>query len=433
MDSPSGKPLDAERPDRRRTSIVLSSVGEVVEWFDFMIYLALAPILAKVFFPTGDPLTSLFATLGIFAAAYLARPLGAIVFGGLGDRVGRKATLVISALVMAIAKLIEGSLPSYDAVGIAAPILFVLARMLSGLSLGGEFTGTFIMLFETAKPGQRAMMTSLGNVMSGIGVLLASGLVALLVGALSAEAMQDWGWRIPFYAGALVCFAALAIRLWVRETPPFRRLQERGEVVKRPLIEAVRRQPRGIALTFAMSGFNALTYYLVIAFVATFLQSDVGMDHATALTITTAAALFNVVFIPIPGWISDRIGRRPVLIFACLFFAIFGYPLFTMLASGAFVPTLIAALIFVIPAGCFMGPSNAATAEHLPTRLRYSAFALGYNIGTGLFGGFTPLIAIWLIHATGSNVAPSVYLIAAALVMLVVTWRLRETYRVEIV
>ncbi|MEM7445362.1 MAG: MFS transporter, partial [Pseudomonadota bacterium] len=219
MTSPPGKPVDGARSDRRRTSVVLSSVGEVVEWFDFMIYLALAPILAKVFFPTDDPLTSLLATLGIFAAAYLARPLGAIVFGGFGDRMGRKATLVISALIMAIAKLIEGSLPSYEAVGVAAPVLFILARILSGLSLGGEFTGTFIMLFETAKPGQRAMTISLGNVMSGIGVLLASGLVALLVGSFSAEEMQAWGWRIPFYVGAFVCFTALAIRLWVRETP----------------------------------------------------------------------------------------------------------------------------------------------------------------------------------------------------------------------
>ncbi|MEM7442906.1 MAG: MFS transporter, partial [Pseudomonadota bacterium] len=154
--------------------------------------------------------------------------------------------------------------------------------------------------------------------------------------------------------------------------------------------------------------------------------------HASALAITTAAALFNVVFIPIPGWVSDRIGRKPVLIFACVYFAVLGYPLFAMLASGNFVTTLIAALLFVIPAGCFMGPSNAATAEHLPTRLRYSAFALGYNIGTGLFGGLTPLVTVWLIHLTGSNLAPSFYLIVAALVILVVTLRLRETYRVTI-
>jgi len=416
--------------DRRRT-ILLSSLGEIVEWFDFMIYLSLAPILAKVFFPSSDGRTSLFATLGVFAAAYLARPLGSLLFGRIGDRSGRKHALVASALVMSAAKLFEGSLPSYDTIGIAAAVLFVIARMISGFSIGGEFTGTYIMLFETGRPGQRALTTSLANVMAGTGILLASGLITLLLALLSSEQMQAWGWRIPFYVGSLVGLIALAIRLRVQETPLFEQLKARELIAKAPLIEALREQPREILIAFAMSSYVAVSYYLVVAFVPTYLQSFVGMDHVDALTIATAASLLNIMVIAPPAWVSDRLGRKPVMIASSAGLALLGYPLFLMLSSGGFATTLAAALLFVILAASFFGAGNTTAVERFSTRVRYSGFALGYNVGAAIFGGTTPLIAAWLIHSTGSNVAPAWYLIAASVAILLVIWRLRETYRIE--
>jgi len=417
---------------QRRWTVLLSSVGEIVEWFDFMIYLTLAPILARVFFGEADSKTHLLATLGIFAAAYLARPLGAVLFGRLGDRIGRKRALIVSALVMSAAKLFEGSLPTYDDIGIAAAVLFLVARLLSGFSLGGEFTGTLVMLFETGTPRHRALTTSLANMMAGTGVLLASGLVTALTALLPSEDMIAWGWRIPFYVGSLVGLIALAIRMKVQETPLFEQAKETGSLSPAPVIEALKEQPRGVAVAFAMSSFNALTYYLVIAFVPTYLQSFVGMDHVTALTITTIAAFFNLLVIPFPAAISDHIGRRPVLLAAAVAFIVLGFPLFSMLASDVFRTTLAAALMFVIPAACFMGPANTTAVEHLPTRVRFSGFALGYNAGAAIFGGTTPLIAALLIHATGWLLAPAAYLVVAAIVILIVCWRLKETYQIDV-
>ena len=418
--------------DKRRWTVLLSSVGEIVEWFDFMIYLTLAPILARVFFGETDSKTHLLATLGIFAAAYLARPLGAVLFGRLGDRQGRKRALIVSALVMAAAKFFEGSLPTYDDIGIAAAVLFLVARLLSGFSLGGEFTGTLVMLFETGTSRNRALTTSLANMMAGTGVLLASGLVTALIALLPSEDMYAWGWRVPFYVGSLVGLIALAIRLKVQESTLFEQLKDRAALSPAPVMEAIKEQPRGVGVAFAMSSFNALSYYLVVAFVPTYLQSFVGMDHVMALTITTMAALFNILVIPFPGAISDSIGRRPVLIAAALAFIALGFPLFSMLSSDVFRTTLWAALLLVIPAACFMAPANTTAVEHLPTRVRFSGFALGYNAGAAIFGGTTPLIAASLIHLTGWLIAPAAYLVLAAVVILIVCWRLKETYKIEV-
>jgi MFS transporter, MHS family, proline/betaine transporter len=372
-----------------------------------MVYLSLAPILARVLFSPGDGRLSLLTTLGIFAAAFLARPIGALLFGQLGDRVGRKRALLASALLMAFAKLIEGLLPTYATIGFLAPMVFLIARIISGISLGGEYTGTFIMLFESAPPGRRGLTTSLANVMGGAGVFLASSLVALLIASLSKESMESWGWRVPFFTGSLIALIALAIRTKVSETPLFEEVRSKGETLRSPLRESVRRQSRAILITFAMAAFNALSYYLVVAFVPTYLESFVKVDHGTAMLVATVASAFNVVFIAIPGWISDFVGRKPVLIAGCLGFLFLGYPLYVLLASGVLVAMLIAALAFVILCSCFMGPAMTAAMENFSTEVRFSGFALGYNVGAGFLGGVTPFVAGWLIHSTSALAAPS--------------------------
>jgi len=412
--------------------VLFSSVGEIVEWFDFMIYLSLVPILARVFFGETHAKAHLFAILGIFAAAYLARPHGAILFGRLGDRLGRKRALIVSAVVMSVAKLVEGSLPTYDDIGIAAAILFVLARLFSGFSLGGEFAGTIVMLFETATPRHRALTTSLASMMAGGGVLLAAGLVTALIALLSAEDMQAWGWRIPFFVGSGVGLIALAFRLWVPETPMFEEVKEEGLRARKPLKEAVKDDTSGAAVAFAMSSFTALSYYLVIAFLPTYLQSFVGMDHVSALTITTIATVLSIAVIPISGLVSDNVGRKPVLISSSLAFIVLSISQFWLLASGQFWLTLAGALVLVVPVACFMAPAHTTAMEHLPTRVRYSGFALGYNAGAAIFGGTTPLIAAWLIHGTGWLTAPAGYLVLAATIILIVCWRLKETYQIEV-
>lgn len=419
-------------PHWRRRTVLFSSVGEIVEWFDFMIYLSLVPILARVFFGETHTKTHLFAILGIFAAGYLARPHGAILFGRLGDRFGRKRALIVSALVMTGAKLVEGSLPTYDDIGIAAAVLFVAARLCSGFSLGGEFAGTLVMLFETATPRHRALTTSLANMMAGGGVLLAAGLVTALIALLTPEEMQAWGWRIPFFVGSGVGLVALAFRLWVPETPMFEEVKEEGLQARTPVKEAVKEDTGAAAVAFAMSSFIALSYFLVIAFLPTYLQSFVGMDHVSALTITTIATVLSIVVIPISGLVSDYVGRKPVLIAASLAFIVLSVPLFWLLASDQFWLALAGALMLVVPAACFMAPAYTTAVEHLPTRVRFSGFALGYNIGAAIFGGTAPLIAAWLIHSTGWLTAPAGYLVLAAIVILIVCWRLKETYRLEI-
>lgn len=419
-------------PHWRRRTVLLSSVGEIVEWFDFMIYLSLVPILARVFFGETHTKAHLFAILGIFAASYLARPHGAIIFGRLGDRFGRKRALIVSALIMTGAKLVEGSLPTYDDIGIAAAMLFIVARLCSGFSLGGEFAGTLVMLFETATPRHRALTTSLASMMAGGGVLLASGLVTGLIALLTPEQMQAWGWRIPFFVGSGVGLIALAFRLWVPETPMYEEVEDEGLQARRPVKEAVKEDKSGAGVAFAMSSFNALSYFLVIAFMPTYLQSFVGMDHVSALTITTLATILSIVVIPISGLVSDNVGRRPVLIATCLAFIVLSVSQYWMLASGQFWLALVGLLVLVVPGASFMAPANTTAMEHLPTRVRYSGFALGYNIGVAIFGGSTPLIAAWLIHRTGWLTAPAAYLVLAAAVMLIVCWRMEETYRIDV-
>jgi MFS transporter, MHS family, proline/betaine transporter len=430
MPKRNGGVISAENSAPQR-AIFLSSVGEVVEWFDFMVYLSLAPILAKVIF-APDNSSSLVMTLGIFGAAFLARPIGAILFGHLGDRYGRKRALVTSALLMALAKLVEGLLPTYTTAGHLAPAVFLVARIFSGFSLGGEFTGTAVMLFESAQTRRRGLTTSLANIMGGVGVFLASALVGLLTMNLSPAAMESWGWRVPFFAGSLVGLVALGIRARVPETPLFEKLQSKGETVRMPLGESLRRQPRAILLTFALAGFNALSYYLVVAFVPTYLVSFVKIEHPAAMHIATVASAFNVAFIGIPAWLSDIVGRKPVLIIGSLGFLILTYPLYLLLSSGNMASMLMAALGFVALATFFMGPAIAAAMEHFPTVVRFSGFAFGYNIGAGLFGGTTPLVATWLIQMTGSLYAPSASLIAASAIVLIVCLRLRETFRVNV-
>lgn len=235
--------IDSSENSAAKRAIILSSIGEVVVWFDFMVYLSLAPVLAKVIFAPNDS-SSLVMTLGIFGAAFLARPIGAILFGHLGDRFGRKRALVTSALLMALAKMVEGLLPTYSTAGHLAPAIFLVARIASGFSLGGEFTGTAVMLFESTQPGRRGLTTSLANIMGGVGVFLVSGLVGLLTINLSPAVMESWGWRVPFFAGSLIGLVALGIRARVPETPLFEKLQSRGKTVRTPLRESLRGQPR---------------------------------------------------------------------------------------------------------------------------------------------------------------------------------------------
>jgi MFS family permease len=343
MPESNGSGIRAAENSAPKRTIFLSSMGEVVEWFDFMVYLSLAPVLAKVIF-APDHSSSLVMTLGIFGAAFLARPVGAILFGHLGDRFGRMRALVASALLMALAKLIEGLLPTYATVGHLAPAVFLLTRIGSGFSLGGEFTGTAVMLFESAQARRRGLTTSLANIMGGVGVFLASALVGLLTTNLSPAAMESWGWRVPFFAGSLIGLVAVLIRARVPETTLFEELQSKGKTVGAPLRESLRRQPRAIFLTFALAGFNALSYYLVVAFVPTYLVSFVKVDHAAAMHVATVASAFNVAFIAIPAWLSDTLGRKPLLIVGSLGFLLLTYPLYILLSSANMAATLASAL-----------------------------------------------------------------------------------------
>jgi MHS family proline/betaine transporter-like MFS transporter len=224
---------------------------------------------------------------------------------------------------------------------------------------------------------------------------------------------------------------ALVIRAWVPESPLFEELQRTGKLLRSPLRESLQRRHQAVLLTFALAGFNALSYYLVVAFVPTYLVSFVKVEHAAAMQIATFASAFNVAFIAIPAWLSDRFGRKPVLITGSLGFVALSYPLYILLSSGSMGAMLASALGFVALATCFMGPAIAAAMEHFPTEVRFSGFAFGYNAGAGLLGGTTPLAAGWLIHSTGSLTAPSFYLITASAVLLVICCRLRETFKMD--
>jgi MHS family proline/betaine transporter-like MFS transporter len=405
------------QPPELRHRIMGGFIGNVVEWYDFALYGYLAGVIAPVFFPAEDPTAGLIATYGIFAAGFVMRPLGAAAFGWFGDRYGRARTMQISVAMMALPTLLLGLLPSYAQAGIVAPALLVLVRLLQGLSVGGEFSSSATYLVETAPVGKRGLIGSWANIGSMSGSLLGVGAAALVTNVFDADTLADWAWRLPFLGGALLGTTAIWIR---RNLHNSRHFQEHhaGRKNTSPLLDAFTTNRRETLLALGFAACYGTCYYLAFVYLPEWLASQGLMVRGTALTINTVLMLLVIPAMPLAAVVGDRWIRRRTWIALSIFaLALAAWPLsIWMLASGGSLTSVLVthALTFALLA-VPLGSGPALFVEMFPESDRLSGYSVAFNIGLGIFGGLTPMIATSLIAATGTPLAPAFYLAVAAL------------------
>lgn len=411
-----GTTAEMQSPELRHR-IMAGFIGNVVEWYDFALYGYLAGVIAPVFFPSDSPTAGLIATYGIFAAGFLMRPFGAAMFGRFGDRHGRARTMQISVVLMALPTLLLGILPTYAQVGLVAPLLLVLVRLLQGLSVGGEFSSSATYLVETAPQGKRGLTGSWANIGSMAGSLLGVGAAALVTNLFDAATLASWAWRLPFLGGALLGTAAIWIRHNLHNSRHFRAHHE-GREQTSPLLEAFTTNRRETLLALVFSASYGTCFYIAFVYLPEWLQAQDLMPRGTALAINSAMTLLVIPAMPLFAIVGDRwLPRRTWIALAILTLAVAAWPLYEwMLASGGSLTAVLLAhaitfLLLAVP----LGSGPALFVELFPERDRLSGYSVAFNIGMGVFGGLTPMIASTLIAVTHVATAPALYLTVAAL------------------
>ena len=408
-----------------RGSLGVAAFSTIVEWYDFTLYLYFATVLSRVFF--GGGATSLLATLAGFAIAYLMRPLGAIAFGHLGDRYGRRRMMLASVALMTAAMLAIALLPTRAQIGPMAGWLMIFLRCVMGFSVGGEYTGVVAYLMEGARPSRRGLVASFASASSEVGALLAVAVSALTVSLMSQASLDSWGWRIPFFVGAVIAASVWIARATMQESPEFERQVAAGTVPESPLRHTVTHHRPGIARAFAISALGSVTYYVGITYVPAFLTSAGRMSEGISLWLATIAAVIVILVTPPIGAWSDRVGRRPVLIALALASGILPIAMFGLMASGSTWQALAGAILLAAVAGGVSAVGAVATAEQVPGEGRLTALALGATGATAIFGGLTPWLAQYLVERTGWAMAPGAMIAVIALCVLPVLFRLPET------
>ncbi len=408
-----------------RGSIAVAAFSTIVEWYDFTLYLYLATLLSRVFFGGGG--TALVTTLGGFAIAYLLRPLGALVFGQIGDRFGRRRMMLLSVAVMTATMLGTALLPTHAQAGAVSGWLLFLLRCVMGFSVGGEYSGVVAYLLESAPQDRRGLVASFASAASEIGALLAVGVSSLTVTCLSTASLDAWGWRIPFLVGAALAASVWIARSTMEESPDFRRQQAHGTVPPNPLRHALRHHRAGIVRSFAISALGSITYYVGITYVPAFLTATGTLDEGQSLRLSTVAAVAVILVTPWVGVLSDRLGRKPVLLVFAALSAILPVAMFYAIARGSYLQALSGAVVLACVAGAVSAVGAVATAEQFPGEGRLSGLALGATLATAIFGGLTPYVAQVLMDRTGSPLVPGVMIAAVAVCVFPILLALPET------
>jgi MHS family proline/betaine transporter-like MFS transporter len=412
-----------------KKAVTAGAIGNFVEWYDYSVYGFFATVIASQFFPSEDRVASLLATFAVFAVAFFMRPVGAFVFGHYGDTIGRRNTLAAAIIMMGVATLMIGVLPSYAQIGVLAPILLVVARLLQGFSAGGEWSGSAAFMVEYAPENKRGLYGSWQQVSIVAGLLVGSGMGGLLGTVLSEDALNAWGWRIPFILGMVVALVGLYLRLRVEDTPAFRIIEEKEEITEAPVKESFTAHWRESLTAIGFTVAWTVAYYILLTYMPTYVSETLGIPLTQALLSNAIGLVVLMALIPFTAALSDRIGRKPLLIAFSALIALFTYPLFLLASTQVLAFIVLAQVLFGVIISLFSGPGPAALVEMFPTNVRYTALGVSYNIAVAAFGGTAPFIATYLISRTGSNFSPGFYLIAAAVVTLIVVSTMKETYR----
>jgi len=416
-----------------KRSLIAGFSGNILEWYDFTVYGFFATIIGSQFFPREDKIAQLISTFGIFAAGYLMRPIGGIIFGHIGDKRGRKKALLLSIMMMAIPTTLIGLLPTYETIGWYSALLLIILRLLQGLSVGGEFTGSISFLVESAPKGKRGFFGSWTTFGVFGGMLLGSGIAAIFSSVLTQQQLNNYGWRIPFLLGSLIGLFGLFLRKDMVESEHFEKMRQEQKAHKIPLVEFLADYKLKALKLILISWAFGVSVYLLFIFLPSYLNVFIHVKLDDALFIHTISIIFLMLIIPLFGHLSDKIGRKTLLLISLIGFVVFTYPLFALLVSNAFYSILMAMLAFAILEAMFQADIPALMSEVFPEKVRYTGLSVSYNISMALFGGTAPLVSTWLVKISGGNVwTPAYYLIAVSILGAVTTLFMPETYKKEL-
>jgi len=421
----------ADRTRQIRLAAVASVVGTSIEWYDFFLYgTAAAIVFPAVFFPKSSSYSGTLESFATYAIGFAARPVGAAIFGHWGDRLGRKATLIVTLLLMGVGSALVGVLPGAVTIGIAAPILLVVLRIVQGIAVGGEWSGSVLLSMEWGKQNRRGLMASWPQVGVPIGLLLGTGAMTAI--ALSAEgAFKAWAWRIPFLASLVLVAIGLWVRLKVMETPLFAQLARRRAVARIPVAEVIRRYPSEVVLSALLRMSEQAPFYLYTTFALAYLKNHLHKTEGVGLAAVTVGAALELILIPTCGHLSDRLGRKRVYATGAILMGVAAFPFLLLLNTGTLGLIILGVAIMAIPHSMQYGPQASYIAENFPTGLAYAGSGLGYQAASLIAGGPAPLLATWMLPSFGWQ-AISVYIIACVLITLAAVVLLRDRSKADL-
>lgn len=404
-------------------------IGNGLEWYDYALYGQVAWLLSKLFFPGTDAFVQMLAVYGVFAAGFLIRPVGAIFFGWLGDTYGRRISMVVAILMMAIPTGLIGVLPTYAEIGIAAPILLTVIRLLQGMSLGGEFSGSIAYIVEHAPPHKRGLAGAASLVSMMLGFLLGLVIVKSLIAVMGEAAFEAWGWRLPFLLGIVIGFVGFYIRRHCSESPTYEHAKANGKLSERPIREAFRSHPWTMLQGFAMYITVTMPFYLTTVYFIGFSKQHLHLEAGTALLYSVYNMLALLVLMPFFAWLSDYTGRKKLMVASAVVMLLCVYPLFSLLREGAAPATIaLVQLSFAVILSAYVSAVPALLVEMFPTSVRFSGMAITYNVSAALFGGTSPMVCEWLVGTFGDARAIALYVMAACIASLTALFFYRDRF-----
>ncbi|MFC7624435.1 MFS transporter [Microlunatus sp. GCM10028923] len=420
-------------PSSARKVVVASLIGTSLEWYDFFIYgTAAALVFNRLFFPSFDPLVGTLLAFSTYAVGFVARPLGGVIFGHFGDRLGRKNVLVVTLLLMGISTFLVGVTPTYDAIGVIAPITLVVLRFLQGLGLGGEWGGAILMTLESGDPKRRGLNASWPQVGVPIGLLLANCVLSLMSVLVPGAAFDAWGWRVPFLLSGLLVVVGLWIRVSIAESPLYRAVEASERKTEAPILEVLRRFPKQVLLALGARVGVDVMFYTFVLFITTYLTTYLHLPNHYALNAVLIAAAVQVVAIPFFGHLSDRIARRPVYLVGAIATAVWVWVFFALLDTAQFGWILLAAIVALTCWAAMYGPQAAFIAEMFPTNVRYTGASMGYQLAGLVGGALAPIISVALLNRFDTSVFVSVYAVAMLVITIVCVLLAPETSKIEL-
>lgn len=420
---------DAQADGSRKLRKVLlaTGIGHFVEWFDFGLYGTLAAIIGLQFFQSSSPSVALLSSFAVFGAGFIMRPLGGLFFGSLGDRKGRQKVLATVILLTSGATFVMGLLPTYHQIGITATVLLVITRLVQGFAAGGESSGATTYLAEYAPTARRGYFTCWIDNFGFMAFVVGSGLVFLLTAALGESTMNDWGWRIPFLIAGPLGWVGLYLRRHLEDSPEFLEAMKSGQIETAPLRKAVTTAWRALLFCVGFVVIKAVGHWTLQTFMPSYLATELHFSKLNAYAITTIGLFSVAVLVPFMGYLSDKYGRKPLMLAGCAGFILLSYPAMMIMANGDVLSAVLAMVMLGAFIAAFDGACTAAMAELFPTNVRYGGLSIAYNFAVAFFGGITPWFSAWLITSTGDKFSPAFYVMGAALITFITVMRARET------